>query len=86
MQDCMINVTVGTMLPQGCMGYITAQRRESANEANGFVFRRGSVYGSGQALLGRAYGPYSRVIFHQTAFNNVVAPQGWGAWDYPGQE
>ena len=70
----MINVTVGTMLPQGCMGYITAQRRESANEPNGFVFRRGSVYGSGQALLGRAYGPYSRVIFHQTTFNNVVAP------------
>ncbi|KAK7843974.1 putative pectinesterase 52 [Quercus suber] len=84
--DCMINVTVGTMLPQGCMGYITAQRRESANEANGFVFRRGSVYGSGQALLGRAYGPYSRVIFHQTTFNNVVAPPGWGAWHYPGQE
>ncbi|XP_059436106.1 putative pectinesterase 52 [Corylus avellana] len=85
-EDCMINVTIGTFLPQGYMGYITAQGRESSDEPTGFMFRRGRVFGSGQTLLGRAYGPYSRVIFQHTILDGVVAPQGWFAWNYQGKE
>jgi hypothetical protein len=86
MQDCMINVTIGTLFPQGFQGYITAQGRQSSDEPTGFVFKRGRVFGSGQDFLGRAYGPYSRVIFHHTVFDGVVAPQGWDAWNYQGKE
>lgn len=54
--------------------------------SGGFVFEGGSVFRSGRVLLGRAYGAYSRVIFHGTDLGQVVAPQGWDAWSYKGQE
>jgi hypothetical protein len=85
MQNCMINVTAG-ILPEGIKGYITAQDRKSEDEPTGFLFRGGSVSGSGQAFLGRAYGPYSRVIFQETTLSEVVTPEGWFAWNYQGQE
>ncbi|GMY13946.1 probable pectinesterase 29 [Fagus crenata] len=84
-ENCMINVTAG-ILPEGIKGYITAQDRKSADEPTGFLFRGGSVSGSGQAFLGRAYGPYSRVIFQETTLSEVVTPEGWFAWNYQGQE
>lgn len=67
-------------------GFITAQARNSENDTSGFVFRGGSVVGSGQVNLGRAYGPYSRVIFYGTDFSSVVSPEGWDAWDFSGHE
>ena len=85
MQKSRINVTVGK-LPPAWVGYITAQGRASPVDTSGFVFRLGSVFGSGQVLLGRAYGPYSRVIFHGTSLGTVVASPGWDAWFYQGQE
>lgn len=86
MQNFRINVTSGLLLPKGNNGFITAQGRKSAYEPTGFVFRRGIVSGTGQAFLGRAYGPYSRVIFHETTMSNVVDPNGWFAWYYQGKE
>ncbi|PON48199.1 Pectinesterase, catalytic [Parasponia andersonii] len=80
-----INVTVG-MVPETNVGYITAQGRASPSDPGGFVFRQGSVFGSGQVLLGRAYGAYSRVIFHGTDLGSMVAPQGWDAWLHRGEE
>lgn len=86
MQDCWINVTA-TLLPTGMMpGYITAQGRGKADDPDGFVFERCKVVGSGQAYLGRAWGPFSRVIFHHSLLTEVVAPQGWDAWSYQGHE
>ncbi|XP_024019117.1 LOW QUALITY PROTEIN: putative pectinesterase 10 [Morus notabilis] len=86
-ENSLINVTVRTRLPtEIAVGFSTAQGRASANDPGGFVFEGGSVSGSGRVLLGRAYGAYSRVIFHGTDLGQVVAPQGWDAWSYKGHE
>ncbi|KAA8545261.1 hypothetical protein F0562_020045 [Nyssa sinensis] len=85
-EDCRINVTAGLLPSWISAGYITAQGRQSPADPSGFVFSRGFVFGSGQAYLGRAYGPYSRVIFVGTSMGEVVIPQGWDAWQYTGHE
>lgn len=86
MQDCTINSTVG-LNPYGLkIGYVTAQGRMSASESSGFVFKGGVVYSGGQVYLGRAYGPYSRVIFMETILSGKVSPLGWDAWWYKGKE
>ncbi|KAK7278021.1 hypothetical protein RJT34_23042 [Clitoria ternatea] len=77
-ENCRINATAS--------GFITAQGRQSEKEESGFVFRDGSVFGNGESLLGRAYGPYSRVIFYGTNLGSVVAPKGWDAWHYANRE
>ncbi|XP_022999575.1 putative pectinesterase 52 [Cucurbita maxima] len=84
-QDCMIHVNVG-LLPEVNQGYITAQGRQSAKDLSGFVFKQCTIMGSGKAFLGRAYGPFSRVIFEDTNMGNVVAPEGWNAWNFRGKE
>ncbi|XP_043710315.1 putative pectinesterase 10 [Telopea speciosissima] len=64
-------------------GFITAQGRNSGNEMTGFVFKAGTVIENGNAhsYLGRAYGAYSRVIWYDTEFSDVLVPQGWQAWN-----
>ncbi|XVF19477.1 hypothetical protein REPUB_Repub11eG0114100 [Reevesia pubescens] len=59
---------------------ITAQRRMSPSEDTGFTFLGCKVTGVRTALLGRAWGPYSKVIFALTYMSNVVLPQGWNDW------
>ncbi|XP_014618237.2 putative pectinesterase 52 [Glycine soja] len=76
--DCVLNVTSS--------GSITAQGRSSNSDPSGFVFQRGSVVGSGSAILGRAYDRCSRVIFYDTNLGSVVDPQGWNAWHYTKHE
>ncbi|EEF33099.1 Pectinesterase-2 precursor, putative [Ricinus communis] len=85
-QDCLLNATSPAVAGNVEAGYITAQSRGSNTETTGFVFRKGSVSGSSQTYLGRAYGPYSRVIFHETTFNAIVSPQGWNAWHFQGRQ
>ncbi|KAM6578637.1 hypothetical protein CsatB_030474 [Cannabis sativa] len=87
-QNTLINVTVGKMMENvKYIGYITAQGRATENDPGGFVFEGGSVVGSGQVYLGRAYGAFSRVIFHATNFaSNIIVPQGWYAWFNKGHE
>ncbi|XP_042518615.1 probable pectinesterase 55 [Macadamia integrifolia] len=80
-KDCVISVT-----PVKNPGFITAQHRNSPNEINGYVFNGGSVVGEGTAYLGRAYGPYSTVIWYGTSFFKGVVPQGWDNWNRTGQE
>ena len=65
---------------------ITAQGRESSDDASGFLFKGGKISGSLKTYLGRAYGPYSRVIFQETELEAEVIPEGWDAWKYPGKE
>ncbi|OMP09485.1 Pectinesterase, catalytic [Corchorus olitorius] len=59
---------------------ITAQRRESPSEETGFTFLNCKITGVKTALLGRAWGPYSRVVFAFTYMSNVILPQGWDDW------
>ncbi|XP_048498280.2 probable pectinesterase 55 [Beta vulgaris subsp. vulgaris] len=77
-EQCAINVTGG--------GFITAQGRESANETSGFVFRGCKISGTGHADLGRAYRSFSRVIFINSSFSNVVNAEGWFIWNQQGHE
>ncbi|KAF8387651.1 hypothetical protein HHK36_026305 [Tetracentron sinense] len=80
-RGCSIKVTADTT------GYVTAQKRDSPDDPSGFVFIGGSIFGStGEVYLGRAYGPYSRVIIDGTTLYNVVHPEGWNAWDFVGRE
>ncbi|OMO86283.1 Pectinesterase, catalytic [Corchorus capsularis] len=85
-EDCSINVTGGAFESQIGKGYITAQGRESPNDPSGFVFKRGRIFGTLKHYLGRAWGPYARVIFHHTTFDSEVVPLGWFAWLYPGKK
>jgi pectinesterase len=77
-QNCAINAVQGKSRP---IGFVTAQLRDKPNDPNGFVFKGGSVVGTGQVNLGRPWGPYSRVIFWETYFSSVVTPQGWDLWN-----
>ncbi|XP_002277623.1 probable pectinesterase 29 [Vitis vinifera] len=82
-ENCHIKVN-GRLLPSGAWGgYITAQKRSSPSDHSGFVFHGGLVVGSGKFFLGRAWGPYSRVIFQGTRFDIDVMPEGWDAWRQP---
>ncbi|GMP39949.1 hypothetical protein CsSME_00010594 [Camellia sinensis var. sinensis] len=85
-EECRINVTAGLLPSQVSAGYITAQGRQSEEDPGGFVFENGYVFGTGQAYLGRAYRPYSRVIFHGTTLDSVVVSAGWDASKYQGHE
>jgi len=61
-------------------GFVTAQGRKSRDDRSGFVFEGGSIKGNSKVNLGRAWRPYSRVIFRNTYFSDIVTPQGWVAW------
>ncbi|KAA8533919.1 hypothetical protein F0562_031436 [Nyssa sinensis] len=57
---------------------ITAHARESEADNSAFVSAYCTVTGSGgTTILGRAWRPYSRVIFAYTEMSNVITPQGW---------
>ncbi|KAE9592741.1 hypothetical protein Lal_00028948 [Lupinus albus] len=82
-EDCVINAT-GPVSP----AFVTAQRRNSENDPSGFIFSIGSVIGNSvNVKLGRAYSPYSRVLFFETHFSSAVVPsERWNAWHYKGHE
>lgn len=78
LQGCSIKVLGG--------GYVTAQGRSNPNDANGFVFKMCSIFGTGPTYLGRPWRAYSRVIFYKCYFANVIDPRGWNPWNFLGQE
>ncbi|KAG5116421.1 hypothetical protein JHK84_042534 [Glycine max] len=49
---------------------------ESEGEMSGFIFIKGKVYDIGGVYLGRAKGPYSRVIFAETYLSMTIVPEG----------
>ena len=79
---------------QGChvhaiaqsMGALTAQGRSSLLEDTGFSFVNCKVTGSGALFLGRAWGPFSRVVFAYTYMDNIIIPKGWYNWGDPNRE
>uniref|UniRef100_A0A7N0VMZ2 Pectinesterase n=1 Tax=Kalanchoe fedtschenkoi TaxID=63787 RepID=A0A7N0VMZ2_KALFE len=77
-EKCTINVTG--------YGYITAQGRSKPDETNGYVFEQCNVVGTGPTYLGRAYGAYSRVIYHSCTIDADIVPQGWDPWFQAGHE
>jgi pectinesterase len=67
-------------------GALTAQGRSSMLQDTGFSFVNCKVTGSGALYLGRAWGPFSRVIFAYTYMDNIIIPKGWYNWGDPNRE
>ncbi|XP_057416702.1 probable pectinesterase 53 [Lotus japonicus] len=67
-------------------GALTAQGRNSLLEDTGFSFVHCKVTGSGALYLGRAWGPFSRVVFAYTYMDNIIIPKGWYNWGDPNRE
>ncbi|GMI97761.1 hypothetical protein like AT5G19730 [Hibiscus trionum] len=99
-KDCYIEGSVdfifgnGLSLFEGChvhavetlTGAVTAQGRGNILDDTGFSFVNCKVTGSGALYLGRAWGPFSRVIFAYTYMDNVIIPKGWYNWGDPARE
>ncbi|KAJ9688303.1 hypothetical protein PVL29_014144 [Vitis rotundifolia] len=67
-------------------GALTAQGRSSLLEDTGFSFVNCKVTGSGALYLGRAWGPFSRVVFAYTYMDDIIIPKGWYNWGDPSRE
>ncbi|XP_006658052.3 probable pectinesterase 66 [Oryza brachyantha] len=64
-------------------GWVTAHARLAAGSPGGFVFKGGSLRGSGRQYLGRAWNPFATVVFYRMSMADIVVPQGWQAWHSP---
>lgn len=67
-------------------GSFTAQKRKSPQEESGFSFVNCKLWGSGVLYLGRAWGPYSRVVFVSSYIDAQIVPSGWYNWGDPSRE
>uniref|UniRef100_A0ACD5VHK7 Uncharacterized protein n=2 Tax=Avena sativa TaxID=4498 RepID=A0ACD5VHK7_AVESA len=63
-------------------GAFTAQQRSSESQNTGYSFVGCKLTGVGVAtsILGRPWGPYSRVVFALSYMSHTVSPQGWDDW------
>lgn len=68
------------------VGALTAQGRKSGLDETGFSFVNCNVTGTGKVFLGRAWKPFSRVVFANTLMDSNVNPLGWFNWDDPSRE
>ncbi|XP_050939322.1 putative pectinesterase 52 [Cucumis melo] len=85
-KECVINIPINAYAPLLNEGFITAQGKENPSESSGFVFIRCIVKGSGKVFLGRAYRPFSTVIFHLCFLPSCIDPAGWNSWQQVGHE
>jgi pectinesterase len=61
---------------------ITAQNRASASETTGYVFDSCTITGTpaNSTILGRPWGPYSRVVYLTCSMDASIKPAGWANW------
>jgi pectinesterase len=64
-------------------GSIAAENRQTAASNTGFSFVSCTVTGTGYIYLGRAWGPYSRIIFAKTSLPSIIRPEGWNDFGVP---
>ncbi|KAB5551488.1 hypothetical protein DKX38_008799 [Salix brachista] len=83
-KDCYIQVDPGAKRINGA---VTAHGRASKDENTGFAFVNCTLGGTGRIWLGRAWRPYSRVIFSCTTMTDIIAPdQGWNDFYDPARD
>ncbi|KAG2599362.1 hypothetical protein PVAP13_5KG450600 [Panicum virgatum] len=63
-------------------GAFTAHKRSAESEDTGFSFVGCKLTGVGKStsILGRPWGPYSRVVFALSYMSSTVRPEGWDGW------
>lgn len=67
-------------------GVVTAHGRVSKDENTGFSFVNSSIGGTGRIWLGRAWRPFSRVVFALTSMTDIIAPEGWNDFNDPARD
>ncbi|KAK8940070.1 putative pectinesterase 68 [Platanthera guangdongensis] len=82
-KDCYIEGSIDFIFGNGQSLY---KDRNSPCERTGFSFVGCRVTGTGKIYAGRAMGRYSRIVFADTYFDDVVAPGGWDDWDHDGSK
>ncbi|KAK1408101.1 hypothetical protein QVD17_39734 [Tagetes erecta] len=63
-------------------GSIAAHDRRTPDDKSGFAFVGCRVTGTGPLYVGRAMGQYSRIVYSNTYFDDIVAHGGWDDWDH----
>ncbi|KAF6137962.1 hypothetical protein GIB67_041835 [Kingdonia uniflora] len=79
-------VSIATPVPPGAKninGAVTAHGRASNDDNTGFSFVNCTVGGTGRIWLGRAWRPFSRVVFAFTSMTDIIAPEGWNDFNDP---
>ena len=79
-QDCVIQSTAENW------GAIAAHHRNSPYENTGFSFVNCTIRGTGEILLGRAWGDYSRAIYSYCDMDNIISSSGWSDWRHPSRQ
>ncbi|KAM0867210.1 hypothetical protein ACQ4PT_042138 [Festuca glaucescens] len=87
-ENCILNCIEGEQPTRNEIvnAAITAQARDFVTNNTGFSFVNCTIKGDSQILLGRAYRPYSRVVFAHTYMTSIVAPEGWSDWGNPSND
>ncbi|OIT28063.1 PREDICTED: probable pectinesterase 8 isoform X2 [Nicotiana attenuata] len=67
-------------------GAVTAHGRGSKEEDSGFAFVNCNVGGSGRIWLGRAWRPFSTVVFANTFMTDIISPDGWSDLNDPSRD
>lgn len=67
-------------------GSVTAHGRTSKDDNTGYVFVNCTIGGTGRIWLGRAWRPFSRVVFALTTMSNIIAPEGWNDLNDPSRD
>ncbi|XP_056168463.1 probable pectinesterase 8 [Syzygium oleosum] len=87
-ENCQL-ISMATPVPpgqKGINGAVTAHGRASKDENTGFTFVNASIGGTGRIWLGRAWRPFSRVIFAYTTMTDIIAPEGWNDFNDPARD
>ncbi|CAH9123105.1 unnamed protein product [Cuscuta epithymum] len=79
-------ISIASPVTQGVRsvnGAVTAHGRSSKDEDSGFAFVNCTLGGTGRIWLGRAWRPFSTVVFSKTFMTDIVAPEGWNDFNDP---
>ncbi|CBI34119.3 hypothetical protein VitviT2T_004276 [Vitis vinifera] len=84
-ENCQL-ISMANPVPVGSKvinGAITAHGRTSMDENTGYAFVACTVGGTGRVWLGRAWRPFSRVVFAYTSLSDIIASEGWNDFNDP---